>query len=70
MKVLKGIDNYLKNFKYVLLETDNCELYENASQVDELRKYMLKNNYYEKKIYMTLEKNKMELYNILFKRKY
>jgi len=68
LKVLKGIGNYLKYFKYVLLETDNCELYENSSQVKELREYMLKNNYYEKKIYISLKKNNMELYNILFKK--
>jgi hypothetical protein len=69
LKVLKGGYNFLKFFKYILLETDNCNLYEKSSQIKNINKYMLNANFYEKKGYITFKKNKMELYNILFKNK-
>lgn len=67
LKILRGVNKLLKNFKYIKLEASNFELYKNNPVLKEIVDYLKNYNFTEvKKIKIDQNKNREKVFDVLF----
>lgn len=67
LKVLKGTNKLLYNFKYIKLECSNFEVYKKNPNIKEISDYLLKYNFKEvKRIKIDKNKKNEEVFDILY----